>query len=179
MTIQQIYNIINHLGYSATQSIEEYERFTKFPNIFKNIEILINDLIPYYGIAIPDLNKKYDRFPISKINVKLCENDANLVTKLFKYDNHTYKEFSRGGYGFVYGNTETNQAIKRIKWNVKTEPDIFKMKQFIIMIYHLFRVMLKLIIFVNLKIVLLKPSVAIYPPYIYLWNIVEKIYITL
>jgi len=126
MTIQQTYDFINQLGYSASQSIDTYERFTKFPNIFKNIEILINDLLPYYGINMPDLNKKYDRFPISKINVKLCENDVNLVTKLFRYDNHTYKEFSRGGYGFVYGNTITNQAIKRIKWNVKTEPDIFK-----------------------------------------------------
>jgi serine/threonine protein kinase len=129
MTIQQTYEILMRFGNTNLEELQklsvEYntllqiikERFTKYPKIVKNIEILMNDLSNEYGIYIESLNRQYDTFPISKINPKLGQITNSNKGKIITYDKHTYKLMGEGSFSSVFINVEQGEAIKKSNSN--------------------------------------------------------------
>ncbi len=126
MTIQHTYDLINH----TVNDLEELKQssnllktyFENYPNLLKNIQKLITILIPS---SIEVLNTQYSTFPISKINPKLGEIKDTGDKSAKVYDDELYKLVGTGGYGSVYVNLDTNQAIKKIEINLYSQ-DLFK-----------------------------------------------------
>ena len=88
----------------------------KYPQIFKNIQILMNDLSTEFGISLESLNEIYDTVPITKINQKLGKIPFEFKDTI-TYDGNTYTLNGQGSFNKVFINLEQKEAIKKSKFN--------------------------------------------------------------